>query len=444
MLSGLNEKIQNKRIIIGIVGQGYVGFPLAMAFAASVKVVGFDVNERTISMLKAGKSHIIDIKDNQLQQHLNKTYFPSMSVSDLAECDVIIICVPTPLKGDKIPDLSYIISAAKEIASILHKDQYVVLESTTYPGTTNEVLIPILEEGSGLVAGKDFGVAFSPERIDPGNKQFTIDMVPKVVGGMNLAITEVICSVYNIAIPQIVPVSSTQVAESVKMVENIFRHVNIALANELALIFEKMDVNTWEVMDAAATKPYGFMPFYPGPGIGGHCIPLDPYYLSYKAKKYGVIPRFIETAGEINTYMEIHVINLASDGLKRVGKEVRGSKIAVLGLAYKKDIDDVRESPSLAIIEELVNMGADVRVYDPFVKEVMTGAGKFISSASVDDVLSGADCAIFLLDHTLFKLLKLKELVSKMRCPVVIDAKNLFMGESGVVYLGIGKTHELK
>jgi len=230
----------------------------------------------------------------------------------------------------------------------------------------------------------------------------------------------------------------------VKMVENIFRHVNIALANELALIFEKMDVNTWEVMDAAATKPYGFMPFYPGPGIGGHCIPLDPYYLSYKAKKYGVIPRFIETAGEINTYMEIHVINLAVEGLKRVGKDIRGSKIAVLGLAYKKDIDDVRESPSLPIIEELVNMGADVRVYDPFVKEIMIESDKFISCTSIDDVVSGADCAIFLLDHTLFKLLKLKELVSKMRCPVVIDAKNLFMGESGVVYLGIGKTHELK
>ena len=441
--SEISTKILMKSLVIGIIGQGYVGLPLAMAFAKKVKVIGFDVSEKTINLLKSGKSHIIDVTNETISQSLSEeTYVPSSDSAMLAECDVIIICVPTPLGKDKIPDMSYIRSASATISKILHKGQYVVLESTTYPGTTEEVMLPILEEGSGLTAGKDFFVAFSPERIDPGNKQFTIDQVPKVVGGMNPDVTKVICEVYHLAIPQVVPVSSTQAAESVKMVENIFRHVNIALINELAQIFEKMDVNTWEVVAAAATKPYGFMPFYPGPGVGGHCIPLDPYYLSYKAKQYGSVSRFIEIAGEINDDMKIHTINLASKGLKTVGKKLYHAKVAVIGLSYKKDIDDVRESPSIGLLEELVNLGSKIVVYDPFAAHIHTATGDFASEKSLQDALNGSDCAIFMVDHSQFHSVDIVEMSRCMASPIIIDAKNLYEPHDGIIYLGIGKAHQ--
>ncbi len=270
---------------IGIIGQGYVGLPLAMAFAKYFTVFGYDVSSATVQNLRSGKSHIQDISDKHFSQLLGNTYFPTSDPEDLKQCDIFIICVPTPLTEERLPDLTFIKSACRAITNILREGQFVILESTTYPGTTEEVVIPILEE-SGLKAGIDFGVAYSPERIDPGNKQFTIDAVPKVVGGLNDACTEIAVALYGSIINKIVPVRDMHTAESVKMLENIFRNVNIALINEMALIFERMGINTWEVIDAAASKPYGFMPFYPGPGIGGHCIPLDPFYMSYKAKKY--------------------------------------------------------------------------------------------------------------------------------------------------------------
>jgi len=434
----LLSKITDKRAKIGIIGQGYVGFPLAMAFAKQFTVIGFDVKASTIDSLKAGKSHILDVTDAQLARPLNKTYFPTSVVEDLRPCDVIIICVPTPLEEDKIPDLSYIKSASNMIKTVLHKGQFVILESTTYPGTTDDVMVPILEE-TGLKAGIDFGVAYSPERVDPGNKNFPIDKVPTVVGGINDECTKIAAALYGCVISRVVSVRDARTAEAVKMVENIFRNVNIALVNEMALMFERMDIDTWEVIDAAATKPYGFMPFYPGPGIGGHCIPLDPYYMSYKAKKYGFIPRFIETSGEINEFMKMHVINLAERGLKKVGKRLYGSRITVMGLAYKKNIDDPRESPSIKIIEELVNLGAEVRVFDSFAHSIKTKNGIFTSAKSIEDALTGADCVLFLVDHDQFRAISMDTLKKFMASPVLVDCKNLFNAEEGIVYLGIGK-----
>ena len=434
----LLSKIANKSAKIGIIGQGYVGLPLSMAFAKKFTVFGYDVCSGIIENLQAGKSHIQDITDEQLSRFLGHTYFPTSDPEELRHCDSLIICVPTPLSEDKIPDLAYIKSACTTIKAVLHEGQFVILESTTYPGTTDEVVIPILEE-TGLKAGIDFGVAYSPERVDPGNKQYPIDKVPTVVGGINAECTEIAAALYGSVVDRIVLVRDARTAESVKMVENIFRNVNIALVNELSLIFERMGIDTWEVIDAAATKPYGFMPFYPGPGIGGHCIPLDPYYMSYRAKKYGFIPRFIETSGEINEFMKMHVVNLAEKGLEQVGKKIYGSKIVVMGLAYKKNINDSRESPAIKIIEELANLGADVRVYDPFVPSIQTKAGVFSSFGRVEETLAGVDCAVFLVDHDIFRGISLKTVKELMASPVFVDCKNLFCGEEGIVYLGIGK-----
>lgn len=434
----LFSKINEYSAIIGIIGQGYVGLPLAMAFAKNFKVIGFDISLENIKNLHAGKSHIQDIPDDQLSRYLGKTYFPTSDPKELYQCDVLIICVPTPLSEGNIPNLSYIKNACIMIKSVLQKGQFVILESTTYPGTTDEVVVTILE-GTGLKAGVDFGVAYSPERVDPGNKNYPIDKVPTVVGGIDQRCTDIAVALYGSIVDKVVPVRDARTAESVKMVENIFRNVNIALANELALIFERMGIDTWEVIDAAATKPYGFMPFYPGPGIGGHCIPLDPFYMSYKAKKYGFIPRFIDTSAEINEFMKMHVVNLVESGLRQVDMKVYGSTIAVIGLAYKKNIGDTRESPAIDIIEELVNLGASVRVFDPFVASIHTKDGVFTSESSLEEAITGADCSVFLINHDEFKeisVLKMKELMDH---PVIVDAKNIFTNEPGIIYLGIGK-----
>ncbi|KUG14586.1 udp-glucose dehydrogenase [hydrocarbon metagenome] len=437
-MEGLVKKINDGSVVIGIIGLGYVGLPLALAFAKKFSVYGYDINQMMIADLQAGRSHIHDVPDYKLAEHAGKTIFFTNNPVDLEKCDFIIICVPTPLSQDRYPDLSFIKSACMTIARILRNTQFIILESTTYPGTTDEVVVPILEE-SGLRAGRDFGVAYSPERIDPGNKNFTVEQIPKVVGGIDETCTAIAAALYGSVIERVVCVCDTRTAESVKMVENIFRNVNIALVNELALIFERMGINTWEVIDAAASKPYGFMPFYPGPGIGGHCIPLDPYYMSYKAKKYGLIPRFIETSGEINEFMKMHTINLAERGLKQVGKRIYRARIAVMGLAYKKNINDPRESPAIEIIEELVRLGADVRVYDPFVPSVETRTGVFTSVTDCHRALAGADCAIFLVDHDLFREIPPGLFAEVMASPVVVDGKNLFAGGEGMVYLGIGK-----
>lgn len=432
------SKITDRSAKICIIGQGYVGLPLAIAFAKKFVVFGYDVRPDTVERLRIGKSHIQDITDEQLSRYLGDTYFPTFDTEDLRQCDILIICVPTPLSEDKTPDLSYVKSACMTINTILHPGQFVILESTTYPGTTDEVVIPILEE-SGLKASIDFGVAYSPERVDPGNKNFPIDKVPTVVGGINAECTEVAATLYGSVVDRVVPVRDARTAEAVKMVENIFRNVNIALVNEMALIFERMGIDTWEVIGAAATKPYGFMPFYPGPGIGGHCIPLDPYYMSYRAKKYGFIPRFIETSGEINEFMKMHVVNLAEQGLRQVGKRLYGAKVAVMGLAYKKNINDPRESPAIKIIEELANLGAEVRVYDPYVPLLATKAGVFDSVGSVEEALSGAECAIFLVDHDAFREISVETVKGHMASPVVVDCKNLFSEEEGIIYRAIGK-----
>jgi UDP-N-acetyl-D-glucosamine dehydrogenase len=324
-MHGLIEKIQDESAIIGIMGLGYVGLPLAIAFTNRFKVIGFDVSTRTIECLKSGDSHIQDISKEEVANVLNNRFFPTGEICDLSQCDFIILCVPTPLMEEKIPDLSFIESACNSIATIFHRGQFVILESTTYPGTTDELVVRILER-TGLIAGLDFGVAYSPERIDPGSAGRSVKIVPKVVGGIDDNCTNIAAELYGSVIDKVVKVSDAKTAESVKMVENIFRNVNIALVNELALIFERMGIDVWEVIDAAASKPYGYMPFYPGPGIGGHCIPLDPYYMSYKAKKLGFIPRFIETSGEINEFMRVHTINLAEIGLKKVGKCLSSSK----------------------------------------------------------------------------------------------------------------------
>jgi len=432
----LITKINDESATVGIIGLGYVGLPLAMVFAKKFQVVGYDVNENIVSTLKTGKSRILDVKDIAIQDYVNKSFFPTCNSDDLKVCDFFIICVPTPLTEERLPDLRHIKSACKSIAGVLRKKQFVILESTTYPGTTEEVVIPILEN-TGLKAGVHFGVAYSPERIDPGNKQFTIEMIPKVVGGINEQCTNIAAALYGSVINEIVPVKNTKTAESVKMIENIFRNVNIALANEMALIFERMDINAWDVINAAATKSYGYMPFYPGPGIGGHCIPLDPYYMSYKAKKYELIPRFIETSGEINEFMKMHVVNLVEKGLKQVDKKIYNAKVAVMGLAYKKNINDTRESPSIKIIEELIRLGADVRVYDPYVASIETNFGMFVSVENIEDALNNADCAVFIVDHDIFK--EINNLDKLMNSIVVVDCKNIFGEDECINYLGIGK-----
>jgi UDP-N-acetyl-D-glucosamine dehydrogenase len=440
MKNTLIDKTNNYTAFIGIIGLGYVGLPLAITFSKKFHTIGYDISDKFITNLLRGKSHILDVPDNTLQTYLGKSFFPTKNPEDLKKCDFLIICVPTPLSEQKEPDLSYIKNACRTISRVLQKGQFIILESTTYPGTTEEVVLPILES-SGFRVVKDFGLAYSPERIDPGNKQFNVESTPKIVGGINDECTEVAAVLYGSIINKIIKVKDTKTAEAVKIVENIFRNVNIALVNELALIFEKMEINTWEVIEAASSKPYGFMPFYPGPGIGGHCIPLDPYYMSYRAKNFGFIPRFIETSGEINSFMKVHAVNLVKKGLAKVNKKIYRSKVAVLGLAYKKNIDDTRESPSINIIEELINLGANVKVYDPFVGSIKTKVGTFYSEHAIEGVVKESDCAIFVIDHDCFRNLNIKELVKLMNSPVVIDCKNLNYNSSDIIYYGIGKNN---
>ena len=420
----LDSGIQNKSIKISIIGQGYVGLPLAIAFSRHYSVVGFDLNQKIILGLKNGQSHVQDISNNEIAIAIRNEYHPTDSLDDLIDTDIFIICVPTPLSPDKQPDLSYIKSACATIGQVLKKGNFVILESTTYPGTTENIVISILEK-TGLKAGEDFGVAYSPERIDPGNKLFPLEKVPKVVGGINPLCTQIGCALYQTIIDSVIPVSNPKTAEAAKMVENIFRNVNIALVNELALIFEKMDIDIWEVINAAASKPYGFMPFYPGPGVGGHCIPLDPHYLSYSAKRYGFIPRFIQTAGEINDFMRVHMVNLTEQALGKNGKKMNGSSVLLLGLAYKKNISDYRESPSISIIQELTNRGALVEVYDPFIVSIEIEGEVYNSVTSLKDAINATDCILLIVDHDII-LEKISEILKKSsKKHLIVSAKNL-------------------
>ena len=365
-------KLEARTARIGIIGMGYVGLPLAVEFVhAGFPVTGFDLDPKKTEALNAGRSYIRHIPDEAVASFADKADCAATTDFDeLADCDCIVICVPTPLTKNREPDVSYIESTARTIAPRLRKGQLITLESTTYPGTSREVLQPLLEEDTGLVAGEDYFLAYSPEREDPGNAEFGTKKIPKVVGGLGDDALKLACAMYDTVVVGTVPVSTPDAAEATKLLENIFRSVNIALVNELKVVFDRMGIDVWEVIEAAKTKPFGYMPFYPGPGLGGHCIPIDPFYLTWKAREFGVATRFIELAGEVNTSMPDYVVSKCVEALNEVGKPVKGSRVLVLGLAYKPNVDDDRESPSYTLIEKLEERGAVVEYHDPFVPVV--------------------------------------------------------------------------
>ena len=388
---------------VGVIGLGYVGLPLAVeAGQAGINVVGFDVNETVVGLVNAGDSHIQDVPAEHVAKLREAGLLEATTdMTRLSECDVISICVPTPLSKTRDPDVSYILAASESVAAGLRKGQLVVLESTTYPGTTREVMLPALE-ATGLKVGEDFHLCFSPERVDPGNKTWHTKNTPKVIGGITAECTASGVAFYEQFIDTLVPVSSSEAAEMTKILENTFRAVNIGLVNETALIAERLGVDVWEVIDAAATKPFGFMKFTPGPGLGGHCIPVDPHYLSWKMRTLNYKTRFIELASEINSEMPYFVVDKVREALNRQRKAVNGASVLLLGVAYKKDIDDVRESPALDILKLLVEDGAEVSYHDPFVPELRDEGADLGSIELTDEVLSGADAVVILTDHSGF------------------------------------------
>ncbi|WAM30725.1 nucleotide sugar dehydrogenase [Caldicellulosiruptor naganoensis] len=398
----LLKKIEEKTAVIGVVGLGYVGLPLAVEKAkAGYKVIGFDIQQKRVDMVNKGQNYIGDVVDKELEQLVKEgRIFATTDYSKIADVDAVAICVPTPLDKYKQPDISYVVNSTKEIAKYLHKGMLVVLESTTYPGTTEEVVKPILEE-SGLVCGQDFFLAFSPERVDPGNKVYNTKNTPKVVGGVTPTCTEIAARLYeNVLEGEVFRVSSPKVAEMEKILENTFRNINIALVNEMAILCERMNIDIWEVIEAAKTKPYGFMAFYPGPGLGGHCIPIDPFYLTWKAREYDYHTRLIEIAGEINNYMPEYVVERVMKILNKFKKPLNGSKILVLGVAYKKDIDDIRESPALKVIENFEKENAIVEYNDPYVPS-FTYKGKQYTSVDITaESLGQYDIVVITTDHS--------------------------------------------
>ena len=419
----LLDKISNKSATIGIIGMGYVGLPLAIEFAYSgFPVIGFDIDKSKVTKINKGESYIKHIPQERLEifADTDKNY-ATADFSLLAIVDCIIICVPTPLNQYREPDMQYIVATINIIAKYLQENQLVVLESTTYPGTTSTLVRKILEE-SGLEAGKNFYLAFSPEREDPGNKDFSTKTITKIIGGYTPTCCKIANTMYNQVINITHTVSNTDIAEATKLLENIFRSVNIALVNELKIIFDKMGIDIWEVIEAASTKPFGYMPFYPGPGLGGHCIPIDPFYLTWKAKEFGINTRFIELAGEINTAMPEYVVYKTETALNNLQKSVNGSKILILGIAYKKDIDDDRESPSLRLIELFTNLGADIFYHDPFIP-VLKKSRKYdfnLSSSELSDsFLSDTDAVIISTAHSCIDYSRLAE-----KCSLIIDTRN--------------------
>jgi UDP-N-acetyl-D-glucosamine dehydrogenase len=396
----LSRRIENRSAHLAVIGLGYVGLPLAVELAqAGFRVTGIDLDEKRVAMLQAGRSYIQDVSTSDVRVLARSGRLSATSdFGVLRKVDAVNVCVPTPLSKHRDPDVSHVVAAAEQVARHLHSGMLVVLESTTYPGTTDELILPLLEK-TGMKVGRDFFLAFSPERVDPGNPKFNTRNIPKVVGGVTPRCTEIAVKLYSQRLEQVVPVSSPQVAEMVKLLENTFRSVNIGLVNELALMCARLKIDVWEVIRAAATKPFGFMPFYPGPGLGGHCIPIDPFYLSWKARGSGFEARFIELAGSVNAQMPEHVVNLVAEGLNRRGKPVRGSRVLVLGVAYKANIDDTRESPSLDIMETLRERGARLEYSDPFVPK-LEFAGKRLSSVSLTTAnLRRFDCVIIATAH---------------------------------------------
>ncbi len=402
----LLNKIKNCSATVGVIGLGYVGLPLFLEFGkAGFKVLGFDLDEEKINSLNASETYIKHIPSERIKEvKKNGNFTATTDFSLLKEADCIVICVPTPLDKYREPDLSYVLNTAETIAQYLRKGQLVVLESTTYPGTTDEDMRRILEK-KGLKAGRDFYLAFSPEREDPNNKDFTTSTIPKIVGGFTGDCLAVADALYSTIVQKTVPVSSTRVAEAAKLMENIYRAVNIALVNELKMLFDRMGIDIWEVIAAAKTKPFGFQAFYPGPGMGGHCIPVDPFYLTWKARAYDFHTKFIELAGEINTAMPYYVVERIMDELNKRGKSLSSSKILILGLAYKKDIDDTRESPSLKLIELLMQRGALVDYNDPYIpmtKKMRMYDLKMSSIPLTEERLGGYDCVVITADHSCY------------------------------------------
>ncbi len=403
----LVKHIEDKKAIVGVVGLGYVGLPLLMEFVEQgFKTIGFDIDQRKVDLLNNGRSYIKHINEKRVQAVRDTKIFEATAdFTRIKEADCILIAVPTPLTKHREPDMSYIINTAKTLAPNIRKGQLIVLESSTYPGTTEEVLKPILEE-SGLKADTDFWVAFSPEREDPNNPNFNTRTIPKVVGANTEYARQLVVALYNQVIVQTVPVSSSQAAEATKLLENIFRSVNIALVNEMKMILDRMGIDVWEVINAAKTKPFGYMPFYPGPGLGGHCIPIDPFYLTWKAREYEMNTRFIELAGEVNTSMPFWVVNKVMDALNEHGKSLKGSNVLVLGAAYKKDIDDPRESPSFKLMEIMLDKGAVVDYNDPFVPELPSMRHYDIKRKSVEltpENLASYDCVLISTDHSAYE-----------------------------------------
>lgn len=428
----LSSLIDAKTARIGVIGLGYVGLPLIVEFGLKgFETIGFEVDETKTAAINAGESYIVDVTDDNVSKCISDgKLIATTDFSRLNACDVIIICVPTPLRKTKDPDMSYILTAGGEIQKYMRPGQLIILESTTYPGTTDEVLQPMFEE-KGFKLDEDFLLAFSPERVDPGNPQFQTHNIPKVVGGVGKDSTEVAAALYGQIVEQVHPVSSARVAEAAKLWENTFRAINIGMANEMAKVCNALGIDSWEVVRAAATKPFGFMPFYPGPGIGGHCIPLDPHYLSWKARQHGFDSQFISLAEQINSTMPNYVVELVTAALNEDRKPVNGSKILILGVAYKKDIDDMRESPALSIVDLLRADGADVMYHDPFVDEVTfdhaytIGDGEPLYNQELtDEVISNSDCVIICTEHTVVDYGRVCSLAK-----LVVDTRNALSPE---------------
>jgi UDP-N-acetyl-D-glucosamine dehydrogenase len=420
----LIDRIERRTVRCGVIGLGYVGLPLALEFArAGFRVVGIDLDERKVQAIEEGRSYIVDVSDEEIAGPVREGKFSATTdFAVISELDTINICVPTPLRKTKDPDLTYVVSAVNEIRKYLRPGQLVILESTTYPGTTEEVVRPALE-GSGLEVGQDFCLAFSPERIDPGNASFHTRNIPKVVGGVTARCTEVATRLYEASVDTVVPVSSTQVAEMVKLLENTFRSVNIGLVNEIALMCSALKINVWEVIEAAKTKPFGFMAFYPGPGLGGHCIPIDPFYLSWKAKMNGFDARFIELAGHINESMPRFVVERVTDALNQHRKSIRGSRVHVLGVAYKAGVNDIRESPALNVMKILADKGALLSYTDPYIPTVREEGLEFESVPLEAARMKAVDCVVILTAHREIDY----DLVVRT-APLIVDTRNALQG----------------
>ena len=430
----LKEKILDKTAVIGVIGLGYVGLPLSVEKAkAGFKVIGFDIQASKVEMVNEGHNYIGDVVNADLEKIVSDGHLRATADFDeLDKCDVVAICVPTPLDIYKQPDLTYVINSTKDVAKRLHRDMLVVLESTTYPGTTEDVMKPILEE-TGLVCGKDFYLAFSPERVDPGNLRFKTKNTPKVVGGVGPESTEVAKLLYESVLEaEVFVVSSPKEAEMTKILENTFRIVNIALINEMAVVADKMGINIWEVINAASTKPFGFMPFFPGPGVGGHCIPIDPFYLTYIARKYDYHTRLIELSGEINDSMPEYVVTRVMKALNEQGKCMNGAKVVMLGIAYKEEIEDMRESPALKVLEHLEKNHAHITVVDPYVPEFMWEGKKIKTAQLTEELIKQADAVIVTTAHK--KNIDYKMIVENAK--YIFDAKNV-LKKMGITAINI-------